>query len=110
MTTCHSPCRRYTDGRHFQLLEGLPQLQGVQGSWLVILQELRPPASVGWVVNRERCKDGNPDGIRDLIALSEPPVTAADGKRYDGSYQRTGYRAQQCKNSVLTSVSAGSAP
>ena len=50
------------------------------------------------MVNGERCEDGNPDGIRYLIALSEPPVTAADGERYNGSYQRTDYRAQQCIN------------
>ena len=99
MTTCHSALpSAYTDGRHFQLLEGLPQLQCMQGSWLVILQELRPPARVGRVADRERCKDGNPDGIRDLITLPEPPVTAANGERYNGSYQRTDYRAQQCKN------------
>ena len=37
MTTCHSGYRAYTDGGHFQLLEGPSQLQFMQGSWLVIL-------------------------------------------------------------------------
>ena len=68
----------YIGGRHFQLLEGPSQLQGVQCSWLVILQELGPPAGVGRVVDGERCEHGNPDGIRDLITLPEPPVTAAE--------------------------------
>ena len=82
----------YIGGRHFQLLEGIPQLQGVQGSWLVILQQPGPLPRVGRVTDGERCEDRNPDGIRYLIALPEPPVTAADGKRYNGSYQHTEYR------------------
>ncbi len=48
----------------------------------------------------ERCEDGNPDGIRYLITLLSRAVTAADGKRYDGSYHRTEYRAQQSINNI----------
>ena len=100
MTTCHSSAEVHS-GRHLELLKGLPQLQGVQGSWLVILQEPGPLPGVGRVADRERCEDRNPDGIRYLITLPEPPVTTADGKRYDGSYQRTEYRAQQSVKSSI---------
>ena len=93
MTTCHSLGRGLHRGRHLELLKGLPQLQGVQGSWLVILQEPGPLPGVGWVANRERCEDRNADGIRYLITFPEPPVTAADSNRYNDSYQRTEYRA-----------------
>jgi hypothetical protein len=44
------------------------------------------------VVNGERSEDWDSDGIRYLITLSEPTVGAADGKRYNYSYQRTEYR------------------
>ena len=87
-----------TGGRRSQLLQGLPQPEGVHGGRLVVLQELRPPCGVGWVSNGKRREDRNSDGIRDLIAFPEPTVVAADGKRYDGSDQAADQRAQHREN------------
>ena len=55
-------------------MQGLPQLQGVLHSGLVILQELGPPRGVGWAGNRERGEDGDADGIGYLVALAQTPV------------------------------------
>ena len=81
MTTCRSRGQSYIGRRHSQLLYGVPQLQGVQGSRLVVLQKPGPLSRAVRVADGERCEDRNPDGIRYLITVSEPPVTAAGAIR-----------------------------
>src|SRR5205814_4233076 len=59
-----------------------------------------PPPGIGWVADRERSEDGNPDRIRYLIARPEPWVAAVDSQRNDGSDRRAGYRAEQGVNGI----------
>ncbi len=88
----------HIDTGHSQLLQGMAQAPPVQVSRLVILQEPRPARGIGWMTDRERREDRDPDGIRDLIAPEEPPVTAADRKRGDDSEQCAEYHSEQGEN------------
>ena len=44
--TCRARCRCCYGGRRAQLVQGLPQPEGVHGAGLVVLQQLPPPPSV----------------------------------------------------------------
>ena len=70
------------------MVQGLAQAPRVDGSGLVVLKKLRPARGVGWVTDGDRCQDGNPDGIRYLVALPQAPVAAADRKHDDGPDQQ----------------------
>ena len=72
----------------WDMLYGVPQLQGVQGTRLVILKEAGPLPRVldGWPTGND-ARTAVPLWSCYLITFSEPPVTAVDGHRYNGSYK-----------------------
>ena len=75
-----------------QMVQGLAQTPRRDGAGFVLVKQLRPARGVRWVTDWDRCQDGNPDGIRYLVALPQAPVLAADRKRDDGSDQRAASR------------------
>ena len=102
-----------------QIAQGLAQAPRVDGSGFIVLKKLRPACGVGWVTDRDRRQDGDPDGIRYLVALPQAPVLAADRKRDDGPDEQTKQDAKpsgneqangQRRSRGVRARAAGSAP
>src|SRR6476620_4164555 len=60
-----------------------------------MLKKLDPPRGVVRGIDRVRGNDGDSVGVGYLVALAQATIVPPDCQRDDGSYQRTGYRAEQ---------------
>ena len=81
-----------------QVVQGAGQLPGVDGRGLVLGQQFHPSRCVGRVADGDRGQDGNPDGIRYLVALPQSPVAPADREYADHSERGANQEAQRPEN------------